>query len=65
MRRKGMPALSTTGRRYLDRTRGARLASPGLEKYVPARSRTPRMVVAAVLLVAALVGAMLWFSRGG
>jgi len=65
MKRKGMPALSDTARRYLDQTRGARLQSPGIEKFVPERSRTPGLVVTAVLLVAAMVGAMVWFTRSG
>ena len=65
MKRKGMPPLSDTGRRYLDQTRGARLQSPGIEKFVPERSRTPRMLIGAVLLAAALVGAMVWLSRAG
>jgi hypothetical protein len=58
-----MPALPDTGRHYLDRTRGARLASPGLERFVPERSRTPRVIAVGVLLAAALVGAMIWLSR--
>ncbi len=62
MRRKGMPELSDTGRRYFDQTRGARLQSPGIEKFVPEKNRTPARVVVAVLLVAALVGAMIWLS---
>ncbi len=65
MARKGMPTLSDTGRKYLDQTRGARLQSPGIERFVPERRRSPRVVVAAVLLMAALVGAMVWLSRGG
>ncbi len=65
MKRKGMPPLSDTGRRYLDQTRGARLQSPGIEKFVPERNRTPRLVVTAVLLVAAMIGAMVWLTRGG
>ncbi len=65
MARKGMPPLSDTGRKYLDQTRGARLQSPGIEKFVPERNRTPAMIVAAVLIVAAMVGAMIWLSHGG
>ncbi|HYD39711.1 MAG TPA: hypothetical protein VEB43_02695 [Anaeromyxobacter sp.] len=65
MKRKGMPSLSDTGRRYLDQTRGARLQSPGLEKFVPERNRTPGLVITAVLIVAAMVGAMVWLSRAG
>ncbi len=58
-RDKRMPPLPDTGRHYLDQTRGARLASPGIERYVPARKKSPRTVVVAVVLVLALVGAML------
>ena len=65
MAAKRMPTLSTTGRRYLDETRRVRLASPGLERFVPARSRAPRMIAAAVVLVLALIGAMVLLSRGG
>ncbi len=62
MAAKRMPSLSTTGRRYLDETRRVRLASPGIERYVPARKKSPRTVVVAVVLVLALVGAMAFFS---
>ncbi len=65
MAAKRMPTLSTTGRRYLDETRRVRLASPGLERFVPARSRAPRMIAAAVVLVLALIGAMVWLSSAG
>ncbi len=65
MKRKDMPPLSDTGRRYFDQTRGARLQSPGIEKFVPPRNRTPGLVVTAVLLVAAMVAAMVWLTRAG
>jgi hypothetical protein len=65
MKDKRMPTLPDTGRHYLDRTRGAKLASPGLERYVRGRSRTPQLLVAAAVLVAALIASMLWLSRGG
>ncbi len=65
MAAKRMPSLSSTGRRYLDETRRVRLASPGIEKFVPARSKAPRMVAVAVALVLALVGAMLFLARAG
>jgi hypothetical protein len=65
MAAKRMPNLSSTGRRYLDETRRVRLASPGIERFVPERRRAPRMIAAAVALVLALVGAMLWLSRAG
>lgn len=66
MTRKGrppLPDLPDTGRRYLDNTQRARLASPGLERFrgSPA-GPVPRLVLGAAL-VAALVGAMLWLAR--
>ncbi len=61
---KRMPALPDTGRRYLDQTRGARLASPGIERFVREKRRAPRAVVVAALLAAALIAAMIWLSHG-
>ncbi len=60
---KPMPSLSPTGRRYLDQTRGARLASPGIERFVRERGRFPGLVIVAALLAAALVAAVVWLSR--
>ncbi len=62
---KRMPALPDTGRHYLDQTRRARLASPGIERFVRERSRAPRAIVAALLLAATLIAAMVWLSRHG
>jgi hypothetical protein len=59
---KRMPDLPDTGRRYLDETRRARLASPGIEKFVPARRRGMGPVVAAAALAAALVALFLWLT---
>jgi hypothetical protein len=64
-RDRRMPPLPDTGRQYLDQTRGARLASPGIERYVPERRRAPRLIATAAALVAALVAAIIWLSRGG
>lgn len=58
MTRKRLPSLPDTGRRYVEDTQRARLASPGVERYAPPRGAAPR-VIAAVVLVAALVAAML------
>ncbi len=58
---KRMPELPDTGRHYLDETRRARLASPGIERYVAAR-RGSGPLVAAGLLLAALVAAFVWLS---
>jgi hypothetical protein len=60
-----MPALPDTGRQYLDQTRRARLASPGIERFVREKSRSPRLVVLAALLAAALIAAMIWLSQNG
>ena len=60
-----MPALPDTGRHYLDRTRGAHLASPGIERFVRERGRSPRLLAIALLLAAALIAAMLLLSRNG
>jgi hypothetical protein len=65
MAAKRLPSLSSTGRRYLDETRRVRLASPGIERFVPERSRAPRMIAVAVVLVLALVAAMLFLARAG
>lgn len=62
---KRMPALPNTGRLYLDQTRRARLASPGIERFVRERSRAPGLIVFAAVLAAALIAAMLWLSRAG
>jgi len=64
-RSKPLPTLSSTGRRYLDRTRGARLQSPGIERFVSERRRAPWLLAVAALFAAALLAAMIWFSRGG
>jgi hypothetical protein len=54
-----MPSLPETGRHYLEGTRRARLASPGVERFVRARRRGPGLAVAGPALVALLVSAML------
>ena len=64
MPRKTPTTLSSTGRKYLDGTARARLQSPGIEHY-PARKPGPgRAVALAALLVAALVGLMVWWTVG-
>jgi hypothetical protein len=52
-----MPELPDTGRRYVEQTARARLASPGIERY--ARARGSGRIVAAVLLAAALLAIVL------
>ena len=63
MKPKDMPELRDTGRRYLDQTRGARLASHGLERYASARRAAGWAVIAAAIVLAAMVGVLLWFAR--
>ncbi len=58
MKKNRLPSLPQTGRRYLDETLRARLASPGVERYPGRRGHGGRVVVA-VLLAAALVALML------
>jgi hypothetical protein len=58
MRKKRLPDLPETGRRYIEHTVRARLASPGIERWAPRRGSGARIALA-VLLAAALVGAML------
>ena len=65
MKPKDMPELRDTGRRYLDQTQRARLASPGLERYLSGRRAAGGAVVAAAVAVAAILGALLWMARGG
>jgi hypothetical protein len=64
MAKRRFPDLSATGRRYLEHTQRARLASPGLERFEVER-RSPAKVVAAVaVVVAALAGLLLWLALG-
>lgn len=58
-----LPDLPDTGRRYVENTQRARLASPGVERYRRAGRRTGARVALAALGLAALVLAMLWLSR--
>jgi hypothetical protein len=62
MGKSRLPDLPETGRRYVENTVRARLASPGVERYRRPGGAGPRLVFAA-LVVAALVGAMLWLAR--
>jgi ferric-dicitrate binding protein FerR (iron transport regulator) len=63
MARKQMPELSDTGRRYLDDTVRARLASPGIERYRPPRRRGGRALAVAVAALAALVALFFAFAH--
>ena len=59
-----MPALADTGRHYVEQTRRARLGSPGIERFVAPRSRLPRLLGGAAVVLAALLAALLFLSRG-
>jgi hypothetical protein len=58
-----MPDLPETGRRYLDGTQRARLASPGIERYVPDRGGGRRWLAIALGLVVALLAAAAWMAN--
>ena len=62
MGKSRLPDLPETGRRYVENTVRARLASPGVERYRRPGRTGPRLVLGA-LLVAALLGAMIWLAR--
>jgi hypothetical protein len=63
MGKSRLPDLPDTGRRYVENTQRARLASPGVERYRRAQGRTGARVALAALGLAALVIAMLWLAR--
>lgn len=63
MRKSDLPDLADTGRRYVENTQRARLASPGVERYPRAERWTGTRVALAVLALGALVTAMLWLAR--
>jgi hypothetical protein len=63
MRKRRLPDLADTGRRYVENTFHARLASPGVERYRRRGGATRARVVLATLAGAALVATMLWLSR--
>ena len=62
MGKSRLPDLPDTGRRYVEGTVRALLASPGVERYRRPGGAGPRLVLGA-LLVAALLGAMVWLAR--
>jgi hypothetical protein len=61
MSRNRLPSLPETGRRYVEHTQRARLASPGIERFERRRGRA-RTAAVALLILAALVGAMLYLA---
>ncbi len=63
-KRPDLPDLGATGRRYVENTGRARLASPGIERFEARRGSGRRVggaltAIALLALVAALVAAML------
>ncbi len=58
-----LPDLPGTGRRYVENTQRARLASPGVERYRRAKRTTGARVALAVLGLAALAAATIWLAR--
>jgi hypothetical protein len=59
-----LPELPETGRRYLDGTQRARLASPGIERYVSGRGRgRGRWLVALMIGLGALCAALVWMGN--
>lgn len=63
MVKRRFPTLEPTGRRYLENTQRARLASPGLERYEVERRRPAMVIVAAAVALAALLGLLFWLAR--
>ncbi len=61
MGKKRLPDLPDTGRRYVDQTVRARLASPGIERYGPRKRQGARIAVV-LLVAAALLAAMFLLS---
>jgi len=62
MKKRQMPALPDTGRRYVENTLHARLASPGVERFSRPRRSGPRVALA-LLALAAILAAMAWIAR--
>jgi hypothetical protein len=63
MARKRMPDLPDTGRRYVENTIHARLASPGIERFRRPADRRGARLALAVALALALLAAMVWLAR--
>jgi hypothetical protein len=61
--KRTLPDLPDTGRHYVENTVRARLASPGVERFAARGSGAGGRLAVAAVLVAALVGLMVWLSR--
>jgi hypothetical protein len=62
-RSRRLPDLPDTGRRYVENTLHARLASPGIERFRRAPGPGGARVVLGAAVIAALLAAMLWLAR--
>jgi hypothetical protein len=62
-RRPPLPELPDTGRRYLENTVRARLASPAVQRFASPKAGRGSRIAIAVLGLAALVAGMVWLSR--
>lgn len=60
MAKRRMPELDATVRRYLTDTARARLAGPGIERFIPGGRRGRRALAIAAAFAVALLGFMLW-----
>jgi hypothetical protein len=58
-----MPELPATGRRYIENTARARLATPGVELFRRASGGMAARVVLVALAAAVILAAMLWLAR--
>lgn len=61
-RRPDLPDLPDTGRRYLDNTMRARLASPAVERFRRPSGGAGARIALGLLLAAALLATMLWLA---
>jgi hypothetical protein len=62
-RGRRLPDLPDTGRRYVENTVRARLASPGVERFPGTKGRGGARWVLAAAVLAALGAAMIWAAR--
>jgi hypothetical protein len=60
MGKRRLPDLPETGRRYVEHTARARLASPGIERYEPRRRSSALPAVVALVAAAAAAAAYLY-----
>jgi len=58
-----MPELPETGRRYVENTGRARLASPGVERFPRNGGSLATRVVLIALVVAGILAGLLWLAH--